>query len=229
MKKKLLAVFMAAAVLMMGSTTALAASPTVATTEAPVSTQKALTAVEPVMTPKAYLNNTSVSYGFSVAEVSSTTLQAAAVAVQNAILNNVAAIAQKLGNAGLSQAAGDAGKQVKASILTLVEVKTSGATKDATGNYVVTLNVANVVQGDTVVILHYTGSSWETIAPRGVANGSVTFASASLSPIAVVKLNVAGISQSPKTGASMPIAGVTLMIGAVGMTVCGKKYRMQRS
>lgn len=224
MKKKLLAMFMAAAVLMMGSTTALAASPTVATTEAPVSTQKALTAVEPVMTPKAYLNNTSVSYGFSVAEVSSTTLQAAAVAVQNAILNNVAAIAQKLGNAGLSQAAGDAGKQVKASILTLVEVKTSGATKDATGNYVVTLNVANVVQGDTVVILHYTGSSWETIAPRGVANGSVTFASASLSPIAVVKLNVAGISQSPKTGASMPIAGVALVISVVGMTVCGKKY-----
>ncbi len=229
MKRKFLAVLMAVSVLMMGSMTALAASPTVATTEAPVSTQKALTAVEPTMTPKAYLNNTSVSYGFSVSEVSATTVKAAAVAVQNAILNNVAAIAQKLGNTTLSQAAGDSGKQVKASILTLVEVKTSGATKDASGNYVVTVNVANVVQGDTVVILHYTGSSWETIAPRGVANGSVTFASASLSPIAVVKLDVTGVSQSPKTGASVPVAGVILVISVVGMTVSGKKYLAQKS
>lgn len=145
MKKKLLAVLMAAAVFTMGSMTALAASPTVATTEAPVSTQKASTVVEATMTPKAYLNNTSASYGFSLSEVSATTVKAAAVAVQNAILNNVAAIAQKLGNSTLLQAAGDSGKQVRASILTLVEVKTSGATKDATGNYVVTLNVANVV------------------------------------------------------------------------------------
>ncbi|MCX4298221.1 MAG: hypothetical protein OSJ73_14505 [Lachnospiraceae bacterium] len=224
MKKKLLAVLMAAAVFTMGSMTALAASPTVATTEAPVSTQKASTVVEATMTPKAYLNNTSASYGFSLSEVSATTVKAAAVAVQNAILNNVAAIAQKLGNSTLLQAAGDSGKQVRASILTLVEVKTSGATKDATGNYVVTLNVANVVQGDNVVILHYTGNSWETIAPRGVANGSVTFASASLSPFAVVKLNVVGVSQSPKTGSSIPMAGVALVISVVGMTVCGKKY-----
>lgn len=229
MKKRFLAVLMAAAVLMMGSTTVFAASPTVGTTEAPVSTQKALTAVEPTMTPKAYLSNTSVSYGFSVAEVSATTVQAAAVAVQNAILNNVAAIAQKLGNSTLSQAAGDSGKQVKASILSLVEIKASGATKNASGNYVVTVNVANVVQGDSVVILHYTGSNWESIAPSNVSNGSVTFASASLSPIAVVKLDVTGVSRSPKTGSSIPMAGVTLMVGAVGMIVCGRKYLAQRS
>lgn len=88
----------------------------------------------------------------------------------------------------------------------------------------VTLNVANVVQGDNVVILHYTGNSWETIVPRGVASGSVTFASATLSPFAVVKLDVVGVSQSPKTGSSIPMAGVTLIISVAVMTVCGKKY-----
>lgn len=229
MKKKLLAALLAMTVLMMGSMTAFAASPTVATTEAPVSTQKSLTVVEAVSTPKAYLSNVSVSYGFSVSAVSDTTVKAAAVAVQNAILNNVAAIAQKLGSSSLLQAAGDSGKQVRASILTLVEVKASGATKNAAGDYVVTVNVPNVAQGDAVVILHYTGNSWETIVPSGVSNGSVTFASASLSPIAVVKLSVTGVSQSPKTGIPMPVADMTLVIGVVGMAVCGKKYRAQRS
>lgn len=224
MKRKFLAVLTAMTVLLMGSMTAFAASPTVGTTEAPVGTQKASTVLAATTTPSAYLNGTSASAGYKVSAVSDTTVQAAAVAVQNAILNDVASIASKLGNKTLANAAAKAGSQVTASILTVVEVKVSNATKDANGNYVVTLSVSSIAEGDAIAILHYNGSAWETIVPTSVAKGSVTFASASLSPIAVVKLSVASVSMSPKTGSSIPAAAVILIIGIVGTAVCGKRY-----
>lgn len=224
MKRRFLAVLTALTVLTMSSLTAFAASPTVGTTEAPVKTQKCLTVVGATASSSDYLKKTSASAGYNVSEVSSTTIRAAAVAVQNAILNDVAAIASRLGNRTFANAAGNSGSQVTASILTVVEVKAAGAAKDANGNYVVTLNLPDIAAGDAVVVLHYTGSIWETIIPSGVANGSVTFASASLSPIAVVKLDVTSVSRSPKTGSQIPVAAVILLIGVAGTAVCGKKY-----
>lgn len=224
MKRRILAVLTALMVLATGSVTAFAASPTVGTTEAPVRTQKAATEIAAVDTPASYASSTSVSAGFSVSAVSDTTIQAAKTAVQNAILNDVASIASKLGNQTLAAAATDSGKKVTASILTIVEVKVSTAAKDANGNYVVTLNLSSVAAGDSVAVLHYTGSVWETIIPTSTANGSVTFAAASLSPFAVVKLDVTSITTSPKTGASIPVAVGVLVIGVVGAAVCGKKY-----
>lgn len=224
MKRRILAVLTALMVLATGSVTAFAASPTVGTTEAPVRTQKAATEIAAVDTPASYASSTSVSAGFSVSAVSDTTIQAAKTAVQNAILNDVASIASKLGNQTLAAAATDSGKKVTASILTIVEVKVSTAAKDANGNYVVTLKLSSVAAGDSVAVLHYTGSVWETIIPASTANGSVTFAAASLSPFAVVKLGVTSITTSPKTGASIPVAVGVLVIGVVGAAVCGKKY-----
>lgn len=224
MKRKLLAVLTALAVLTMGSMTAFASSPTVGTTEAPVSTQQAITAVAPIATPAAYLSATTVSAGYNMSAVSATTVQAAVVAVQNTILNNVAAIGYRLGNVELVNAAANSGSRVTASILTVVELKASSASKDANGNYVVTLSLAGVSEGDAVAVLHYTGSAWETIVPTSVANGSVTFTSASLSPVSVVKLSVTGVTMSPKTGSSVPVAAVILIIGVVGTAVCGKRY-----
>lgn len=224
MKKKMLAVLTALTMLTMGSVTAFAASPTVGTTEAPVRTQKATTAVAATDTPAAYAAGTSVSAGFSVSAVSSTTVQAAAVAVQNAILNDIASVASKLGNKTLAAAATDSGKKVTASILTVVEVNVSTASKDANGNYVVTLNLSDIAEGDAVVVLHYTGSIWETIIPTSIAKGLVTFSTASLSPVAVVKLGLTSISTSPKTGSSMPAAAGILVIGIIGTIASGKKY-----
>lgn len=224
MKRKFLAVFTALAVLTMGSMTVFASSPTVGTTEAPVSTQKALTAIEATASPETYLNRTTVSAGFTMSAVSATTVQAAAVAVQNEILNDVASIAAKLGNVGLAQAAANSGSRVTASILTVVELKASNATKDPYGNYLVTLSLSGITEGDAVAVLHYTGSKWETIVPLSVANGTVTFASKSLSPVSVVKLNVTNVTMSPKTGSSVPVAAVILIIGVVGTAVCGKRY-----
>lgn len=224
MKRKFLAVLTALAVLTMGSMTVFAKSPTVGTTEAPVKSQKSSTVVAATTSPSEYLKGTTVSEGYKVSAVSNTTVQAAAVAVQNAILNDVASIAARLGNKTLADAAANSGSQVTASIMTVVEVKASNASKDANGNYVVTLNLSDVAEGDAVVVLHYTGNSWETIVPTSVAKGSVTFASASLSPIAVVKLGVANVSLSPKTGSAIPAAAVILIIGVVGTAICGKKY-----
>lgn len=224
MKRKFLAVLTALAVLTMGSMTVFAASPTVGTTEAPVSTQKAITSLEVTAAPGTYLNRTTVSTGFTVSAVSSTTVQAAAVAVQNAILNDVASIASRLGNKALADAAVNSGSSVTASILTVVEVKTSNASKDADGKYVVTLGMSGISANDAIAVLHYTGSAWETIIPTSVTNGSVTFKSASLSPIAVVKLSTTNVTLSPKTGSSVPVAAVVLIVSAVGMAVCGKRY-----
>lgn len=223
MKKKLLAVLTALAVLTMGSMTAFASSPTVGTTEAPVKTQKSSTFVAATAAPSEYLKRTTVSAGYSISEVSATTVQASVVAVQNAILNDVASIASRLGNQTLANAATNSASRVTASILTVIDVKAAGASKDANGNYVVTLSLPNISAKDAIVVLHYTGKSWETIVPS-VANGSVTFASASLSPIAVVKLDVTSVSRSPKTGQAIPVAVVVLMISAVGTAVCGKRY-----
>ena len=224
MKRKFLAVLTALAVLTMGSMTTFAASPTVGTTEAPVSTQQALTAVEPITTPAVYLSVTTVSAGYNMSAVSTTTVQAAAVAVQNNLLNNVAAIGYRLGNVELVNAAANPGSKVTASILTVVDLKASTASKDAYGNYVVTMTVPGISEGDAIAILHYTGKAWETIVPTSTANGIVTFTSASLSPISVVKLSTTGVTLSPKTGSSLPVAAVILVIGVVGMAVSGKRY-----
>lgn len=223
MKKKFLAVLTALAVLTMGSMTVCAKSPTVGTTEAPVKTQKSSTVVAATTNSSEYLKRTTVSAGYAISEVSATTIHATAVAVQNAILNDVASIASRIGNKNLADAAANSASRVTATIMTVIEVKASSASKDANGNYVVTLSLPDIAAGDAVVVLHYTGNAWETIVPS-VANGSVTFASASLSPIAVVKLDVTSVSQSPKTGQAMPVAVVLLMIGVVGTAVCGKKY-----
>lgn len=224
MKRKFLAVLTAAAVVTMSSMTAFASSPTVGTTEAPVSTQQAIIDIEPTAAPAAYLSVTTVSAGYEMSAVSTTTVHAATVAVQNNLLNNVAEIGYRLGNAELVSAASNPNSRVTASVLTVVELKASSATKDSTGNYVVTMSVANIAAGDAVAILHYTGNRWETIVPTNVANGGITFKTASLSPFSVVKLSVTGVTMSPKTGASVPVAAVVLVIGVVGMTVSRKRY-----
>lgn len=224
MKKKILAILTALTVMAVGSVSAFAASPSVGTTEAAVSTQKSATAVAATATPAEYTAATAVSEGYTKEAVSDTTLNSAKVAIQNQLLNDVAAIGTKLGNSALTAAAADSSKKVTATVLSVVEVKVDGAAKNADGKYEVTLNIAGIAEGDSIAILHYNGSAWETIVPSKVAAGSVTFATTSLSPISVVKLEVSSATASPKTGQSMPIAVMVLAFGLVGAAVCTKKY-----
>lgn len=159
MKKKLLAIVTALTVMTMGTVTAFAASPTVGTTEAPVATQKAATSVAATATPADYVKATTVSEGFTVSAVEDTTVKAAAVEVQNALLNDLATVGTKLGNKDLAAAATDSNKKVSASILSVVNIDASTAAKDADGNYTVTANIAGIAAGDTIAVLHYTGSA----------------------------------------------------------------------
>ncbi len=227
MKKKLLAVVTALTVMTMGTVTAFAAtSPTAGTTEAPVATQKASTTIAATATPAEYVAATAVSEGFTVAAVEAETVKAAAVEVQNALLNDLATIGTKLGNSTLASAATDSNKKVSASILSVVSIDASTATKGDDGNYTVTASISGIAAGDTIAILHYTGSAWETIIPSSVAAGSVTFKTASFSPFAVVKLSVETetVTASPKTGEAMPAAVLLAVAGFAGAMVCGKKY-----
>ena len=198
MKKKLLAVVTALTVMAMGTVTAFAASPTEGTTEAPGATQKASTTIAATATPAEYAQATAVSDGFTVTAVEKTTVDAAA--------------------------ATDSNKKVTASILSVVNIDASTAAKGADGKYQVTASISGIKSGDSIAILHYTGSAWETIVPDSVAAGSVTFKTSSFSPFAVVKLEVASVTASPKTGATMPMAVLVIMVGFAGTMVCGKKY-----
>ena len=224
MKKKLLAVVTALTVMAMGAVTGFAASPTAGTTGAPVSTQKAATAVAATATPAEYASATTVSDGFTVTAVEKTTVDAAAVQVQNSLLNDLATVGTKLGNSDIAAAATDSNKKVTASILSVVNIDASTAAKGADGKYQVTASISGIKSGDSIAILHYTGSAWETIVPDSVAAGSVTFKTSSFSPFAVVKLEVASVTASPKTGATMPMAVLVIMVGFAGTMVCGKKY-----
>ena len=222
MKKKALAWLTALAIMTMGTATVFAESPTVGNTEKPVDTQTVTTTIAGTSTPDEYLSATGVSEGYTVEAVSNTTVQAASVAVQNAILNDIAAIGAKVGNDSLKQAATDSTKKVTASILSVVEINPDTAVVDGNGKYVVTLSIASIAASDTIVILHYNGSAWETIVPSKVGAGSVTFATSSFSPFSIVKLDVTSVAASPKTGENIPAASILIVIGLAGAVICGK-------
>lgn len=224
MKKSVLAVLSAITVLAIGSMGVFAASPTAGTTEAPASGQKAATSVAETATPADYASATKASEGYQVEEVSQATVDSAAVAVQNELLNKLSSIGNTLKDNALAQAAADPSKKVTASILSVVEVNPTTAGKDANGNYIVTLNINSILAGDTIAVLHYTGTAWEVIAPEKVAAGEVTFSTQSLSPISVVKLDVTDVTASPQTGETIPAAVWIAVIGFAGAAFCGKKY-----
>lgn len=211
MKKKALAILAALTVMAMGAMTVFAAeSPSVNDVETAVSTQKAETAIAATSSAGEYAEATTVSAGYTKEAVSDTTLSFAKVAVQNQLLNDVAAIGEKLGDSTLKAAATDSAKKVTATILSVIEVKVDSAQKNADGKYEVTLSIAGIAQGDSIAVLHYNGSAWETIVPSKVAAGAITFTTESFSPFAVVKLE----SSTTTTGST----GQTTTTGTTGTT-----------
>ena len=237
MKRKVLALLSAITVMASASMTAFAASPTVPGTEAPAPGQAASTVVTEMKTATEYTSVTTVSEGFTVTTVSQTIVQSVAVTVQNQLLNNLASVGASFMEAAkantqlstssyssIAAAAADPTKRVTASVVSVVEVNAQNAVKAANGNYVVTMNVASITSNDAIAILHYTGSAWETIIPTNVANGSVTFEAASLSPISIVKLEVESLAAAPKTGETAAAATVVMIFGIAGAVFCGKKF-----
>lgn len=190
MKKRALAVFMAIAVMLLGTTTVYAAgSPTSGgTVEAPEAGQAANTAVTGVESPAAYAQETSADAGFATSAVGETTVQSAVVAAQNILLNHLANTGAALGNPGIGAAAGQAGATVTAEMLSVINVTTNGATKGADGLYTVTIRNGKINAGDTIAVMHYNGS-WGLVVPTAVGAGFVTFKVADCSPFSIVRLN----------------------------------------
>ena len=225
MKKKVLAVVAALTVMVMGSVTVFAESPTVNNTQ-PVETQKATVEVAATSTPDDYATKTTASEGFKVVATTAEKVTETAAQVKTMLLNDVAHIGEALGNKDLAAAATDSGKKVSATVLSVVEVSADTATKNADGKYVVTLNIEGIKAGDSIAVLHFNteANALQTIVPTKVEDGKVTFESASLSPIGIVKLEVSKVTTSPKTGETLPMAAMVFVVGLVGMAVCGKKY-----
>ena len=227
MKKKVLALISAAALTMLSSMTVLADSPSVGQAQIPVASQTALTTVTNTASPENYAVITATSEGFKVTAVSQTTADSALVAVQNTILKDVASFGYFYGDADLVSAATTPGALVSASVLSTVDVDATTATPDATGMYNVVLSNAMIADSDTIAILHYnekTGA-WELIKPDFVSNGLVSFHTASLSPITIVKITNSAAAQAPRTGVSVYGAYILILAGLMGAIVCYRKYR----
>lgn len=106
---------------------------------------------------------------------------------------------------------------------------TAVAVKEADGSYKVVLSLAGITASDNVKVLHFTGNTWEELAATA-GNGTVTFNTKSFSPFAVVKVPAAAAPAgdkpaSPKTGATVPVAGVVAIVAVAGLFVCTKKAR----
>lgn len=240
MKKRAIAVLTAVMVLTMGSITAFAAtSPsTVTTPTKPAEGQTAATTVAEVKTPEAYVEAvqgaTVDGAAVTVAAVPQTTVAATQTAVQNQ-LNNLSTLGDVLGDQTVKDAQKDTTKKVSAEIVTVVDVQaTTGGT--------VTLKVAGIKAGETILIMHFneTTGAWENIKPSKVADGEVTFALSSFSPVAIVKVDVETVTQgtgttagtttaatttSPKTGETTPVIAILAIICLAGVAVCGKKVK----
>ncbi len=226
MKKSILVALTAAMVLSMSTLTAFAAgSPTtVDAVQAAAEGQTTSTGIEAVASADALAQATAVSEGYKASAVSDTTVQSAVVAVQNQILNKIAEIGNLLGDSKLAAEATDPSSKVTATIRSLVNIDPTTATKGADGLYEVTVTAAYLGNGDAIV-LHYNGTAWEVIAPTNVSGKNVTFKTATLSPVAVVEVNSGAntVATSPKTGETLPVAMMVVVLGIAGAAVCTKK------
>ena len=121
--------------------------------------------------------------------------------------------------------AADPAKRVTATVETVVDINKTSATPNAEGKYDVTVNCPAVKAGDTILVMHGTGSGYEQIKPSSVADGKVSFATGSFSPFVIVKLSVTAADVAPQTGVAFPV-GIALssFVALLGAAFCGKKF-----
>lgn len=107
-------------------------------------------------------------------------------------------------------------KAYKANVMAVADIKIEGKNGGT-----VTIAVPSVKKGDTIIVLHYTGSVWEEISGVKVEDGKVTATFSSLSPVAIVK--VSEKVTSDKTGVGVSTLSLIAAAGLAGAVVCGKK------
>lgn len=176
-----------------------------------------------------------------VSAVSDNTVSASVSEVK-AQLRDVAKLAELLKSDSLKAAFSDPTKKIVPTIKTLVDVTVKGRTVTADDPVTVTFQVPGVKAGANILVLHWNGTQWETIVPDSVKDGEVTATFTSLSPVAIVELDVQDATTaasntatnttnttnvtSPKTGmsASAVIPALALVFAA-GAVVCARRAK----
>lgn len=149
-------------------------------------------------------------------------------------------------------AAKDAAKTITKNEGTATVIATFKLSVDVTDKPVtITVKVPGVKADGKYAFLHYDGAKWEVIAATN-NNGALTGTFKSLSPVAVVELKdgaepaapannnnnntgsnteaaaPAPAAESPKTGETVPVAGILAVILLAGAAICAKKYQMSK-
>jgi hypothetical protein len=191
MKRKLLAVIAALAIMTVGTTAFAAESPAAGkTTVTKDATQEAAVAevAKPTATPEqmAVATAATASNGANITSVAvqDTTVTETVKAAKNAI-SNLSALATVLDSSELKSVAKDSSKQVSATVTTVVNLQ--GSISEGT---TLTITNAGIKAGRTYAVLHYVNGSWETIKATNVKDYSLQFVADSLSPFAVVEITV---------------------------------------
>jgi hypothetical protein len=252
MKKKIMAVVAALAIMTVGTTAFAAGSPAANETTVDADTTQAAaveTVAEPTATPEAMAAATTAETSVEGLEidsvaVASSTVSNATVAAENAI-SNLADLADVLGDDTLKAAAKDSTKKVSATVAAVVNLEVTEGKIPADGVTVTIKNTA-IKAGKTYAILHYTGTAWETLAATDVKDGALNVKVTSLSPVAIVEVAVADVTTtdttttdtttttastddttstgtSPKTGETTPVALFALLACVAGALACSKK------
>lgn len=244
MKKKLtgvLALSMAMA-LTFGMTAFAAESPSTANTAASVTTETVaadLTAPDGSVVESLTQLANELSNGVTATVSDSAVKVKETKAVDAAVLNNVFSVADTFAKKTVSAAAG---KTVATTLKAAVDVVVEGTIPEE--GVTLTISVPGFVRdaAKNYIVLHLneTTGVWETI-DAAVADGQITATFKSLSPIVLVEVeqkagsasNTAAAAEtspaeSPKTGETLPVAGILAVVCLAAAAVCAKKVRYNR-
>lgn len=88
----------------------------------------------------------------------------------------------------------------------------------------ITFAVPGIAAGQKIAVLHQKADgTWESLTVNHVGQDSVTATFTSFSPVAIV-----AYEGSPKTGETLPVAGILAVICLAGAAVCAKKIRFNK-
>jgi hypothetical protein len=253
MKKKILAVVAALAIMTVGTTALAAESPAAGSTDVgtkDTSVAAEVTAEKPAETPAQMADATKAT----ATAADGTTLEIVSNAVGDATVdesvkaaqaevNKLTDLADKLDAPALKTAAADSTKKVTATVAAVVNLEVKGGTINSATT--VTISNKAIKAGSTYAILHYVNDKWETLKATNVKDGSLDVTVTSLSPVAIVEVTVSDIKDeatteaagttaattaastdagtSPKTGETTPVALFALLACVAGALACSKK------
>lgn len=202
MKKRILALACAMALMCAMSSTAFAAGSV--TTES-VTKSTAVVAADPALT----IGSQQLT-AKTIEEFAKTTT------VTSTVNATIKAVSTDIAKAAVAEAKSVVGGN--AFIASVIDLSVPAGTGEAS----FTLNCANIAAGQSVTILHQKADgTWETIKPSSVANGSVTFTLTSYSPVAIV-IN----ATAPKTGDMAVIISMLAVVCLAGAVIFGRRTRL---